>query len=232
MKSPLNQKMLFRVLALLAFLSMAHTSSFSQGTDEEVIISPFYPSPKGIYDNLEVVTDLILDPGQDGRVGEGVLKIAGGAPTPSGQGLNAPGILMTTPTFPGEKITRIKEDGSLRASGFQFIGDKYYTKTLRAGELVLTDSTGAWKVPTLQIDNAEWLGGWSDPRWGVGFGSSTSFDCNDGGNLGFIGGVQNLSGIMPWCIGIPIPPDFCIAVLLCAGEEQFIMSYKCIRPQY
>ncbi len=201
MRVSLVSKILFFIVCCI--VSAVHPCGMVLANDETVNISTFYPSPKGIYDRIDVVNAGGIS--GSALIGN-TLKMIN--TDPAGTVVDGPG-------------TDIDKDGNIKSKAFAFLGQKYYTPTLRARSLTVTQNS-QWRIPSWQVE----VGAldWGVVLASLAFSIDQTAECPNG----LVNSITNLSGISPFCLGVPVSLSPPVAIVLCVGQEKFILGYSCL----
>jgi len=185
-----------KIFAILMLISMSVFAA-----DEDIDIGTYYPSPKGLYDTVEIYN----------RTDTETLEIS------------AEGILKTN-TTDSNKLTAIDPDGDLITPKLDLQGDRLFTPALHANEVFVSDDLKIngtnYNLPILVPGSTNNTHLALAPIFGKAYYVA---ECPTA--------IQNVrvgEGVNPVCIVIPIPTSPPFAIAICTGEESFLIQYDCL----
>jgi len=191
----------------ILFFVLAVTSLYA--ADEDILIDPYYPSPKGIYDNVAVrdylkITDwLKFDE-------DSVIELATDADDVYDKDLT------------GKNLITMNAFGGLDVENVDFSDSTLFSKDLEARDLTVDN-------------NLTPLADWKLTKWrrtilpeGIRLANACGvrISCDDG----FINSLYVANYINPSCIAIPIPDTGGMQLVLCVANEKSDVAYWCMDP--
>jgi len=177
----------------------------AQAETEQVTLTTYYPSPSGVYDEIEVTNKLTISNSL---------------------------ILLEDAILTMEGITDplIDTSGNIKVDGVDFNGGRFYTPMLTARKLQVRDLSDMekWKVgPIEAYDAGPWPSYPNPDPIDCGDGMVNRIL-----NSSFASGIP-VPWASVWspfgCITIPTGQGW--HIVLCAGWESFRMDYFCIEPE-